>query len=120
MACSAAGAAPWPDRFRRQILGYLEKHRRPEGAYGWSSDVMAQLTPTFATIGCYRLLGADVPDAPRVAAFVRDNYPAPEKRRAENDHPLRRLDFEQVQSLVWLNPSRASASPHPPGPNRQS
>lgn len=95
----------WPERFRRQVLDYLEAHRRPGGGYGWSSDAVGQLTPTFAVIGCYRALGVEIPDAPRVAAFIRDNFPVPERRRAEKDRPLRRLDFEQVQSLLWLNQS---------------
>ena len=103
LASTAAGAVVWPDRFGRRILAYLEQHRRPEGAYGWSSDVMAQLTPTFAAVGCYRMLGADVPDAARVGTFVRDNYPAQEARRT--DRPMWRLDYEQVQSLLWLNES---------------
>ncbi|HZO51718.1 MAG TPA: prenyltransferase/squalene oxidase repeat-containing protein [Bryobacteraceae bacterium] len=102
-ASTAIGAAAWPGRFRRRIFGYLEEHRRPEGAYGWSSDVQAQLTPTFGAVGCYRILGAKIPDAPRVAAFVRDHYPAPEPRRI--DRPMWRLDFEQVQSLLWLDES---------------
>src|SRR5262245_42019693 len=96
MAGSAAARVTWPERFRRQVTGYLESHRRPEGGYGWSSDAVAQLTPTFAAIGCYRTLGMNVPDASRVAVFVRDNFPIPERRRAEKDRPLRRLDFEQV------------------------
>jgi hypothetical protein len=100
---SAAGAVNWPESYRRRILTYLEQHRRAEGAYGWSSDVMAQLTPTFGTVGCYRILGAKVPDSARVASFVRDNYPAQEPRRI--DRPMWRLDFEQVQSLLWLDES---------------
>lgn len=103
LAATAAGASLWPDRFRRRILSYIEEHRRPEGAYGWSSDVQAQLTPTFGVIGCYYLLGEKVPDTPRVAAFVRGHYPAPEPRRT--DRPMWRLDFEQVQSLLWLDES---------------
>lgn len=108
-ASAAAGAVPWPEPFSRRILSYLERHRRPEGGYGWSSDVMAQLTPTFGTIGCYQILGATVRDAARVAAFVRDNYPAQEARRT--DRPMWRLDFEQVQSLLWLKESIESFRP---------
>src|SRR5262245_28596084 len=103
LAATAADAVAWPDRFTRRVLTYLEQHRRPEGAYGWSSDVMAQLTPTFAVVGCYHILGAKIPDAVSVATFVRNNYPAPEARRT--DRPMWRLDFEQVQSLLWLNES---------------
>jgi hypothetical protein len=75
-------------------------HRRPEGAYGWISDVTAQVTPTFGAVGSYTLLGRPVPEARRVAEFVRNNYPVPERRRKER--PLWRLDYEQVQTLLWL------------------
>ncbi|MEP7363004.1 MAG: prenyltransferase/squalene oxidase repeat-containing protein, partial [Acidobacteriota bacterium] len=103
LASTAVGGVAWPERFRRRILGYLDEHRRPEGAYGWSSDVQAQLTPSFAAVGCHHLLGVKTPDAARVAAFVRDHYPAPEPRRT--DRPMWRLDFEQVQTLLWLGES---------------
>lgn len=103
LASTAAASVRWPDAFRRRVLAYLETHRRPEGAYGWSSDVTPQVTPTFAVAGCHHLFGAAVPDAARVAAFVRDHYPAPEPRRT--DRPMWRLDFEQVQTLLWLGES---------------
>jgi hypothetical protein len=92
---------PFADRFRREVATYLEAHRRPEGAYGWVSDVTAQVSPTFGVVGAYDALGMDVPDAARVAAFVRNTYPVPELRRKER--PLWRLDFEQVQTLLWLH-----------------
>ena len=50
-----------------------------------------------------QLLGVPVPDAARVAEFVRNTYPVPEVRR--KDRPLWRLDFEQVQTLLWLDES---------------
>lgn len=109
---SAAFAAPpstFPERFRRQLAAYLETHRRPEGAYGWSSDITAQVSPTFGVVGAYHLLGMAVPDAERVAAFVRDTYPVPELRRKER--PLWRLDFEQVQTLAWLHQPTDSFKP---------
>jgi hypothetical protein len=97
----AAPAAPrWPETFRRKIAAYLEQHRRGDAGYGWSSDVTPQLTPTFAAVGCYRLLGMAVPDRDKVAAFVRTKYPVPEVRR--KDRPLWRFDWEQVQTLLWL------------------
>lgn len=99
---SCAFAAPtFPDPFRRKVVAYLESHRRQEGAYGWASDVTPQVTPTFGVVGSYNIVGVHPPEAARVAAFVRNNYPVPETRRKER--PLWRLDFEQVQTLVWLN-----------------
>jgi hypothetical protein len=99
---SAAAAAParWPDAWRRKIADFLETHRRPEGAYGWASDVTAQVTPTYGVVGSYRILGLPVPNAAQVAAFVRDTYPVPPARRKER--PLWRLDFEQMQTLLFL------------------
>src|SRR5690349_10865193 len=95
----AASAAPqWPESFRRKIATYLEQHRRGETGYGWSGDVTPQLTPTFAAIGCYRLLGMPVPDSKNVGTFVRTKYPATEPRRKER--PLWRFDWEQVQTLL--------------------
>ncbi|MCC6264160.1 MAG: prenyltransferase [Bryobacterales bacterium] len=98
----AAHAAPvWPDAIRQRILRYIETLRRPEGAYGWRGDVTAQVSPTFGVVGSYRLLGLPVPEAPRVAEFVRTHYPVAERRRTER--PLWRLDFEQMQTLLWLD-----------------
>jgi len=98
----AAPAAPvtWPEAWRRRIAAFLETHRRPEGGYGWASDVVAQVTPTFGAAGSYRTIGLTMPDASRAAAFVRQNYPVPERRRKER--PLWRLDCEQVQTLLFL------------------
>jgi hypothetical protein len=90
----------WPEAMRLRIAAYLERHKRPEGGYGWVSDVTAQVTPTFGVVGSYHALGMAAPDAGRTAAFVRDRYPVPELRRKER--PLWRLDFEQAQTLLWL------------------
>lgn len=97
----ASAAPPLPDGLRRRISGYLETLRRAEGAYGWEGDVTAQASPTFGVVGSYRLLGLPVPEASRVAEFVRTHYPVAERRRTER--PLWRLDFEQMQTLLWLN-----------------
>lgn len=98
----AARAAPaWQDGLQGKIAGYLKTLRRPEGAYGWRGDVTAQVSPTFGVVGSYRLLGLPVPESPRVAEFVRTHYPVAERRRTER--PLWRLDFEQMQTLLWLD-----------------
>ncbi len=100
-SATAYAAPAWPDALRRKIADYLETLRRPEGAYGWAGDVTAQVSPTFGVVGSYRLLGLPVPEAARVAEFVRSHYPVAERRRTER--PLWRLDFEQMQSLLWLD-----------------
>src|SRR5918997_50734 len=108
---SMAAAAGWRESLGTRVPPYLEKHKRPEGGYGWETDVVAHTTPTFAAVGCYRLLGAPVPDTGRVASFLHV-YPVPERRRTER--PLWRLDWEQVQALLWLGqpvePFKALAS----------
>lgn len=101
-----AGTAPasgisWPVRFRTKVAAFLAGHRRPEGAYGWSSDVIAHITPTFGVVGSYHLLGMKPLQPERVADFARNVYPVPEVRR--KDRPLWRMDFEQVQTLLWLD-----------------
>ncbi len=98
---AAAGEVSWSASFRAKAARFLERHRRPEGAYGWSSDVIAHITPTFGVIGSYRLLGIKPPAPERVADFARNVYPVPEVRR--KDRPLWRMDFEQVQTLSWLD-----------------
>jgi hypothetical protein len=105
-AAASAAFGSWPDAWRRKIAGFLETHRRPEGGYGWASDVTSQVTPTYGAVGSYHLLGLPVPDAARVAEFVRNTYPVPPVRR--KDRPLWRLDFEQVQTLLFLNEPVAS------------
>ena len=106
----ALQAAPrWPDKMRTSIFRYLESLRRESRGYGWRGDVTAQVTPSFAAVGCYRVLGSRPPEAKRVADFVRENYPVAERRRTER--PLWRLDFEQVQTLAWLDEPLESFRP---------
>ena len=90
----------WPSPMVRRIVDYIARHRRSEGGYGWISDVTAQVTPTFGAVGSLVLIEQDVPEAGAVARFVRETYPVPERRRTER--PLWRLDWEQVQTLLWL------------------
>ncbi len=82
------------------IIRYLEGLSRPDGGYGWAVDPHSHLTPTFAVVACYHLLGKQPPAKAAVARFVRDNYPmAPARHK---DRPLRRFDYEQIQALTWL------------------
>lgn len=96
----AAGSRSSED-LKHQLVAYLEKHRKSEGGYGWTSDVVAHVTPTFAVVGCYHLLNTPIPDRETVARFIREHYPVPEIRRKER--PLWRLDYEQIQTLLWLD-----------------
>src|SRR5581483_777385 len=81
------------------ILRYWESLARPEG-YAWPDNPRPCLTVTYAAIACHRLLGQEPPRKAALAAFLRRAYPMPPERR--KDRPLRRFDYEQIQSLAWL------------------
>ncbi|HYO81929.1 MAG TPA: prenyltransferase/squalene oxidase repeat-containing protein [Bryobacteraceae bacterium] len=99
-APAGLAAASWPDDMKPRIVSYLETHRRATGGYGWSSDITPQVTPTFGVVGSYVALELPIPAPGDLAKFVRNHYPVPERRRTER--PLWRLDWEQVQTLLWL------------------
>jgi hypothetical protein len=83
------------------VVPYIRSLARPDGGYAWEPDPASHLTPTFAAIACYRLLGQEPPRKAALARFLRERYPLPEKRR-QGERPLRRFDFEQIQALAWL------------------
>jgi hypothetical protein len=57
------------------------------------------LTPTFAVIGCYHVLGQIPPRGKQLAQFVRNNHPYQLKKL---ERELRVFEFRQIQSLRWL------------------
>lgn len=81
------------------VMAYLETLARKDGGYAWEDQEQSHLTPTFAVIGCYKILGQSMPDPERVAAFVRTHHPAHLKKLEQE---RRMFEFQQVQSLVWL------------------
>ncbi|HEX5176186.1 MAG TPA: prenyltransferase/squalene oxidase repeat-containing protein, partial [Chthoniobacteraceae bacterium] len=81
------------------IIGYLESLARGDGGYAWEDQEQSHLTPTFAVIGCYKILGQLPPNPARVAEFVRTHHPAQLKKLEQE---RRMFEFQQVQSLVWL------------------
>jgi len=83
----------------KAIIAYLETLRRDKGGYGFADQERAHLTPTFAVIGCYRLLQVPVPRAAEVAAYVRANHPR-ELKKLEQERRV--FEFQQVQALAWL------------------
>lgn len=101
-----AGTALAGPRTQADIVAYLERHSKQGGGYGWISRTNAHVTPTFAVVGCYRLLGLSVPNAAAVANFARSHYPVPPHL---GQQPLYRLDFEQTQILLWLGEKPDSA-----------
>ena len=84
---------------RAPLMAYLERLARPDGGYAWEDQDASHLTPTFAVIGCYRLLKADPPNKAALAEFVRTHHPARLKKREQEHHDY---EFQQIQSLVWL------------------
>ncbi|HWH69016.1 MAG TPA: hypothetical protein VNT26_06510, partial [Candidatus Sulfotelmatobacter sp.] len=38
------------------VVRYLESLARPDGGYAWADQPESHLTPTYAVIGCYRVL----------------------------------------------------------------
>lgn len=103
---TAAGSLAVSQLRAEQVILFLEKHRRADGGYSWTPDDRSHISPTFASVGCYQLLGKPVPDAKGVAKFARTRYPVAERRRTER--PLWRFDFEQVTTLRWLGESTSS------------
>ena len=59
----------------------------------------SHLTPTFAAVGCYRLLGEPVAGPAKAAAFVRAGHPF---RLKKLERDLRVFEFQQIQALLWL------------------
>jgi hypothetical protein len=62
-AAHAEGFAP--------VIEYVERLARSDGGYGWEDEPTSHLTPTWAAVGIYRLLGATPPHPVAVAEFVR-------------------------------------------------
>ena len=82
-----------------EITAYLESLARDDGGYGWEDQQHSHLTPSYAVIGCYHALKAEVPRKDRLAAFVREHHPAQLKKLEQE---RRVFDFQQTQALVWL------------------
>ena len=105
---AAAGLAAAPTRaadrpaWQAVVLAYLARLAKPDGGYGWEDQPRSHVTPTFAVVGSYWLLGAAVPDAAKVAVFVRDNHPGKLTRRGRLEQEIRTFEFQQIQTLVWL------------------
>ncbi|HRE84040.1 MAG TPA: prenyltransferase/squalene oxidase repeat-containing protein [Opitutaceae bacterium] len=89
---------------RQRVLDYLRRHARDDGGYAFSNQKRSHLTPTFAVIASYRLLGVEVPQRDRVVGFVRGNHPR-ELKKLEQER--RAFEFQQVQALQWLGDDAA-------------
>ena len=81
------------------VVAYLETLRRPDGGYAWDDQPTAHLTPTFAAIGAYRLLGLDPPGKAGLAEYVRAHHPFQIKKLEREMHAF---EYQQIQALLWL------------------
>jgi hypothetical protein len=79
--------------------GFLATLARPGGGYAWDEQSEPHLTPTFATIGCFRLLKVEAPGREELARFVRTHHPQ-QLKKLEQEH--REFEYQQIQSLLWL------------------
>ena len=107
-AIAGAGIiAAMPDTFARAedrsdaaaVTRYLESLARPDGGYGWAGQDTSHLTPSFAVLGCYRLLKQTPPRRAALAEYIRAHHPFQIKRLERN---LQVFDYQQIQSLLWL------------------
>jgi hypothetical protein len=95
---SAQGGGDGP-AWASVVRPYLERLSRPDHGYAWEDQPTSHLSPTFAVIGCYRLLGEEPPAKDKLAEFVVGHHPFHIKT-LERD--LRVYEYQQIQSLLWL------------------
>lgn len=96
--------AAQPSGGRAAILSYLAAHARSDHGYAFADQARSHLTPTFAVIGCCRLLEAMPPNRDALRDFLRANHPR-ELQRQQRER--RHFDYQQIQSLVWLGDEAA-------------
>jgi hypothetical protein len=99
LAPAALGQAAATGDGRARLVAYLESLRRPDGGYAYDDLVESHLTPTFAVIGCYQVLGQDPPDKRKLVEFVRTHHPAQLRKQEQEHHDF---EVQQIQSLLWL------------------
>jgi prenyltransferase beta subunit len=102
LAARSSQAAPRADR--AAILDYLHRHARGDGGYAFEDQERSHLTPTFAAIGAFHLLGAVPQNTRALAQYVRTHHPSALKR-LEQEH--RCFELQQVQALAWLGDDAA-------------
>lgn len=95
----AFAAASASQESHAAIVRYLEGLSRKDGGYGFHRQQRSHLTPTFAVIGAYRLLGKEIPRRESLETFVRENHPRVLKKLEQE---RRIFEYQQVQALLWL------------------
>jgi hypothetical protein len=95
-AAHAEGFAP--------VIEYVERLARSDGGYGWEDEPTSHLTPTWAVVGIYRLLGAPPPRPEAVAEFVRTHHPyrGPHAETKRHAAEMRSFVFQQIEASKWL------------------
>ncbi|OAI55043.1 prenyltransferase [Planctomyces sp. SCGC AG-212-M04] len=92
-------AADFPHDFKTSVANYLRTLARPDGGFAWDDQPTSHLSPTYAALGCFKILGIAPPDPKKHAEYVRNNHPAAWKK-LEQEH--REFDQMQIQALLWL------------------
>jgi hypothetical protein len=107
-ASRARGEEPPP--WSKTVLAYLAGLSHPDGGYGWSDQPDSHLTPTFAVVGAYHVLGQAPPQKDAVAAYVLAHHPIRGEHAETKTHAanLRTFVFQQIQTLVWLGADASS------------
>ncbi len=95
LAAGQRGADSWA----KGVCDYLESLRRADGGYAWADQRQSHLTPSFAAVGCYHLLGREPPEKGALVEFLRTHHPF---RIKKLERDLRVFEFQQIQSLLWL------------------
>ncbi len=103
--CLRAASESRSDSWASDVAGYLKGLRRADGGYGWADQDRSHLTPTFAAVGCFSLMGSEPPEKERLVEFIRRGHPFGIKK-LERD--LKVFEFEQIQSLLWLGADASS------------
>ena len=93
------------NEWKSRLVAYLKTLARPDGGFAWEGQQRSHLTPSFATIGCYRLLGLTPPDKHFLAEFIRAHHPS-RLKKLEQEHRL--FEYQQIQSLIWLDEDASS------------
>ena len=99
--CQTVADCPW----QITVKQFLQGLSRADGGYGWVNKEAPHLTPTFAVIGCYRVLREIPPSREKLVEFVRTHHPSGLKKL---EQPHRAFDYQQIQSLLWLGEDAAS------------
>lgn len=113
LALTAAAACPLGgvelSATYRRLLKYLETCRRDDGGYAWPDQPQSHLTPTWAAVGCYQLLGQQPPNAAAIIQFVRTHHPM--RLQPGREQELFIFDYQQIQTLQWLGDDAADLAP---------